>query len=172
MTATHEIQPTSAKQWKGKSSAPVELPSGNFIRIRKMSMSALLATGKLPNSLINVIKKAVDRGTGMAGVEDQMNELISDDKQLAEMARFMDTFVCMISVDPKIHPTPAKEKDRQEDLLYADEVDEEDKSFLFQLTTGGTSDLEQFRAATKASVAAVPGREDIQLPAERTAEAD
>lgn len=172
MTATQDIKPTSARAWKATASVPVELPSGNYIRIRRMSMATLLATGKLPNSLTGIIRQAIDKGTGMVGVEDKMAELMGNEKQLAEMARFMDELITLVSIEPKVHLPPKDDDDRDDDTLYTDEVDEADKSFLFQLVTGGTSDLEQFRQATEASMASLSGREDVQLPAERTAEAD
>lgn len=173
MTAsTQEHRPTSVAQWKKSSAEPVELPSGNFIRVRRMSMSTLLATGKLPNSLVNIVKSAVDKGQGMDGVEDKMSEILADDKQLEEMAKFMDDLICMVAVEPRVHFVPKNEDDRRDDLLYADEIDEADKSFVFQLVTGGTSSLEQFREATAASVAAVSGRQDLELPAERAPEVE
>lgn len=173
MTAsTQEIKPTSVSEWKKSSATPVELPSGFYMRVRRVTMSTLLATGKLPNALVSIVKSAVDKGTGMAGVEDTMSELMADEKSLADMAKFMDDLVVMVSVEPKVHPVPKNEVDRVDDHLYADEVDEQDKSFLFQLVTGGTKDLEQFRKTTEANVAALSGRTDLELPAERTPEAE
>lgn len=160
-------KPTSAKAWKQASAEPIELPSGNYMRVRRIGMQTLMATGKMPNALMNIVRSAVDKGTGMDGVD--MADVVGDEKQLAEMMKFMDDLCCMVSVDPKVHPIPKNEADRDDETLYADEVDMDDKSFLFQLVTGGTTDLEQFRAATDANVAAVSGLQNVELPAVGTA---
>lgn len=165
-------RPTTPQQWKKATTEPVELPSGNYMRVRRMNMSTLLATGKLPNSLVSIVKSAVDKGTGMQGVEDKMGDIVGDEKQLKEMMEFMDDLVVMVSIEPKVEKAPEDEADRREDVLYADEVDQDDKSFLFQVVTGGTTDLEKFREATQANVVALSGRQDVELPAERTAQAE
>jgi hypothetical protein len=43
--------------------------------------------------------------------------------------------------------SPEKESDRDPELLYVDEVDEDDKNFIMSWAFGGTSDLEKFREA-------------------------
>lgn len=173
MTAsTQDTKPTSVSEWKKSAYRPVELPSGKFMRIRRLGMSTLLSTGKLPNALVNIIKPAVDRGTGMEGVEDKMSELMADEHELREMTKFMDELVTMVAMEPKVHKPPKHDEDRDPDLLYTDEIDEADKSFLFQLVTGGTTDLEEFRKATESSVATLSGRQDVQLPAERATQTD
>jgi len=163
--STAPKKPTSVAAWKKNAAEPVELPSGNYMRVRRMSMSTLMATGKMPNSLTAIVKKAVDKGTGVMGVESEMADLIGDEKQLREMAQFLDTLVTMVAVDPPVSPTPETEADRQDDVLYADEIEEEDKSFIFQLVTGGTTDVEQFRAAAEASMASVPGLQNLAVQA-------
>lgn len=164
MTAdTQDLKPTPINEWKKSAATPVELPSGKFMRIRRMSMTALMATGKLPNSLLSIVQSAVAKGVGMDGMEDQMQDIISDTDKLREMAKFMSDLVVMVSVEPKVHPEPQNETDRRDDLLYADEIDEQDKSYLFALVTGGTGNLEQFREAANANVVALSGREDMEL---------
>lgn len=167
MTATRATpkKPTTARQWKKASAEPVEMPSGNFIRIRRMSMSTLIATGKMPNALLGIVQSAVDKGTGMAGVEGKLTEQLSNEKTMTEWAQFMDDLIVMVAVEPAVAPAPENESDRDEDTLYADEVDEQDKSYIFALVTGGTTDLESFRRATEANVAALSGRKDVELQA-------
>lgn len=163
-------RPTSPKEWKKKTQEPVELPSGFYMRIRKMSMTHLLAAGKLPNSLIGMVQGSVDRGTGKSqdtpDLDKVMDDVLDDPKKLREMAEFMDDLLVMVAVEPQVYPVPKDpKKKRDDDLLYADEVDELDKSFIFQLVSGGPADLAQFRETASANVAAVLGREDVELPA-------
>lgn len=178
MTATIPVpeprQASPVGNWKKRTKEPIELPSGEFMRIRRMSMSTLMATGKIPNSLIGVIKKSLDKGVakGAAEAQDEMGDLLSQPKVMQEMGTFLDDLIVLISLEPKVMPTPKKESDRLEDVLYADEVDEDDKSYLFGIVSGGPADLAKFREATAANVAALSGLSDLELPAERTAEAN
>lgn len=165
-------KPTTPRAWKQAQSEPIELPSGNYMRVRRMSMSTLISTGKLPNSLLGIVQSAVSKGTGMAGVEDKMADIMGDQKSLDEMARFMDDLLVMVAVEPKVYRVPDEETDRDDDTLYVDEVDQEDKSFIFQVVTGGTTDLEKFREAAEANVATLSGREDLELPAVGAAQAE
>lgn len=156
-------KPTTVKEWKKAYSEPVELPSGNYMRVRRIGMETLMATGKMPNSLMSMMRSAVAKGTGTEDID--MNSIVEDDKQLKEMVKFMDDLVVMVSVEPKVHASPKDEDVRDDEILYADEVDAEDKSFIFAMVTGGTADLESFRQTTSAGMAALPGREDVELPA-------
>jgi hypothetical protein len=44
---------------------------------------------------------------------------------------------------------------RDDEYIYSDDVDFEDKSFIFNYAVGGTRDLERFRSETKATLDAV-----------------
>ena len=57
---------------------------------------------------------------------------------------------------------------RDEDTLYADEVDLNDKSFIFQFVLGGTADLERFRQELQADVEPVSDGEAVPRKAKRT----
>jgi hypothetical protein len=75
----------------------------------------------------------------------------------------MDNVACRVIVEPKIHPRLTQadvdawnaenpdalvediEELRDDEQLYADELPDDDKSFLFQWISGGTADLATFR---------------------------
>lgn len=57
---------------------------------------------------------------------------------------------------------PANE--RSPEILYTDDVDAEDKSFIFNFVVGGSRDIEAFREATGDDVAVVQSSEDVELP--------
>ena len=87
------------------------------------------------------------------------------------MMEMMDRAAVMCMINPDLHPALTdedvtawnlkhpdemvedKEELRSDEVLYVDELDDEDKSFIFQWLTGGTSDLEQFRKQQSANVA-------------------
>lgn len=150
--------PTAISEWK-KSELPLELPSGKFMECRKASFRVFLAAGIIPNELMQVVQKALSKG-----VEPDMSEFSKDLDKINEMGVMVDRVVVYSSVSPKVHPAPElkenpetgeTEEDRRDDLLYVDEVDDEDKMFIYQWVTGGTRDLAKFRAEFAESVASV-----------------
>lgn len=58
--------------------------------------------------------------------------------------------------------------DRDEEVIYTDDVDMEDKSFIFNFVVGGTRDIASFRDEFSDALATVQPREDVELPPEPT----
>lgn len=142
-----EAKPTAISDFKKKAGGIMELPSGAFVKVRNPGgMKAFLEAGIVPNSLMTIVNNALETGTQpdmskLSGEDGQM-----DEKTLNEMLELMDNITIMVVKDPVISPAPGSEDDRSDDELYIDELDTEDKMFLFQWATGGTRDLEQFRS--------------------------
>lgn len=160
---------TSAAEWKKKAQIPpIELPSGCYMRVRKIGLQALMAMGVMPNSLMAISQRAVNAGKGHdAGLEDaELLDLVNDPKKVKDITEFMDKMLCIVAQEPEVHPVPAPGVERDDELLYTDEVDEEDKMFIFQVVTGGTTDIAEFRSESGAAMATVRGRQDLALPAE------
>lgn len=155
-------QPTSVSAWKKSAEVPILiLPSGNAMRVRKIGLQALMKTGIMPNSLMSYAEKAVKKGKKEEVTEADMVSILADEKQVREIARFMDEVTLLCAQEPEVHRVPEEGVERDPNLLYVDEIDEEDKSFLFQAVMGGTTDVEQFRAEHAGNVAAVRGRENV-----------
>jgi hypothetical protein len=153
---------TSAAAWKKSAQVPpLTLPSGNVMRVRKIGLQALMKTGKMPNSLMAYAERAVKKGKREEVTEQDMLAILQDEEQIKEIATFMDEVTMLCAEEPQVHPVPEAGVERQDDLLYVDEIDEEDKSFLFQAVMGGTTDVETFRAEHAGYVAAVRGRKDV-----------
>ena len=68
------------------------------------------------------------------------------------------------SVEPKVHPAPEDEADRDDDLLYPDDIEDMDKMFVFQWVSGGTTDLETFRQRYSSNMASLGGGAALGLP--------
>jgi len=51
---------------------------------------------------------------------------------------------------------------RQDDLVYADMIDIEDKMFIFNFAVGGTRDVEQFRAGSLQSLGSMDDVKDVE----------
>lgn len=160
---------TSASEWKKKAQIPpLELPSGCYMRVRKIGLQSLMSMGIMPNSLMAISQRAVNAGKGQpAGMEDEeLLDLVNDPKKVKDITDFMDKMLCVVAQEPEVHPVPAPGVERDDELLYTDEVDEEDKMFIFQVVTGGTTDIAEFRRESGTAVAAVRGRQDLALPTE------
>lgn len=149
---------TSTSQWKkgaGAKATDVELPSGNVAKIKQIPMPTLLADDIFPDSLRGFIQEAIggkkDKVEEIIS-EEQMNKLATDPAQIADMFAVFDKVALLAIVEPKVLPAPADEADRDDDLLYIDEVDLDDKAFIFQFCVGGSSDLERFRAESTLAV--------------------
>jgi hypothetical protein len=149
--AEEALRPSSAKDFKKKRGGIFELPSGLMMKLRNPGgMQALLAGGMMPNSLMGVVQKSLDKGQPAQAPDflEQSEEGLPegvDPKMVADMMAMMDNLMQKCAVEPKVYPVPEDESLRDDDLLYVDEIDDEDKMFVFQWVTGGTSDLETFR---------------------------
>lgn len=56
--------------------------------------------------------------------------------------------------------------ERADDVLYTDDVDMEDKTFIFNFVVGGTRDIATFRQEYGDALADVQSGEDVELPSE------
>lgn len=160
---------TSVTEWKKSTLAPPTLlPSGNYMRIKKVGLSIFTKTGMMPNSLMALAQKAIDNGKGghEGPTEDEMAELMSDPQKIQDIADFMARMTIFVAQEPNVYPLPDEGVERDPELLYIDEVDFDDQMFIFQVVTGGTTDLETFREQHGATMASLRGREDLELPTE------
>lgn len=161
-----ESKPSSIKDFKSKSKikADLVLPSGAVVRVHNRGgMRMFLKSGMIPNGLMGIVQQSIEDGT-----EPDMKDLFkgADDNDVdMDMVNDMMIAVDNITVEcwvlPPVLPIPDDEEDRDEDLLYVDEVLEEDKMFVFQWVTGGTSDLERFREEYQSSVDNLERRSNV-----------
>lgn len=156
---------TPVSDWK-KSPEPVELPSGKFIVLSNASLSSFILTGQIPNSLMSVITSSVN--SKKKADKEAMTDILENPKALEDMFKSVDIYVCGVALDPKIHMIPDNPDDRDDELLYIDEVEQSDKMYIFQRGIGGTTDLETFRRELAAGVDLVQQREDVELPPKRS----
>lgn len=150
-----------------KKQAPITLPSGQNVRMRRTSLQAFMTTGIIPNKLMEVAQKAISKGK-----DPEMSELagiITDEGQLTDMIRMMDDAVVHVMIEPKVLPLPEEGEERDPDQLYIDEIDDEDKMFIFNWAVGGTADVEQFRGEATSSLASLAGGKTVAAPAKRAA---
>lgn len=175
-------QATSIREWKAANKpAPLTLPSGFTALVKVPGLAKLLAEGLISDTLTPIAEAAVQSGKGdkaSQGMSDaQMREMAADPKKLSEAFDTFDKVLCFCVIEPHVEYYKYTEitteiasdigkvipdDDRNEDSLYSDEVDLEDKMFIFNVVSGGTKDLEKFRkefGETLDSVQSVPVNE-------------
>lgn len=160
---------TSARDWRGRGGTELELPSGNTALVRNPGIQHFMKIGIIPNSLRGIVSQAIQSGKTDLHTED----LLKDESDLDQLLEMFDKVLIHTVIEPKVKPVPTDEEgqivpleDRDQDFIYPDEVDFNDKAFIFQFAVGGTRDLESFRQQQVASMAAVRPGADVELPTE------
>lgn len=171
--------PTPAAEWKGKvevDGTDLLLPSRNVARVKRLSPEAFLASGMIPDPLTAIVTKAINSKKGMAPAKE-LADMTKDPKKIQSALQLFDrvTAHCVVLPDVQMPPTcvvckqyynvdlrhsdegapnyhPYKEGDRDPAVLYADQVELEDKTFIFQWSLGGTTDLTEFREEQQRTV--------------------
>lgn len=159
---------TSASQWKKTTGHEVEVPSGNTALVRRQGMQTFLKKGVIPNSLMPLVQKAINDGEFDT---KEMLESLDLDK-LEELIQLYDVIVIECVIEPQVSAIPRDDAgngiplaERDQDKLYVDEVDFEDKQFIFQWVVGGTADVEQFRQQQSAAMDALSASNQVVAPA-------
>lgn len=176
------LKPTSAKEWKAKAQEGYELavPSGNVALVRPVGMQAFLDKGLIPNSLREIAMEAIK---GKKAPKLKMDDL--DEEQIVNMMSLFDSVTVHCVIQPEVVPVPLWQnmdpdddyyteneellgrpvpyKRREEvDALWVDDVDIQDKMFIFQFACGGTRSVEQFREEYERSMERISGGEDLE----------
>jgi len=160
---------TSAQEWKKPKSMPLDLPSGNTALVKNPGMRAFLEADLLPNSLMPLVTEALERGKPPS--REALQGKVQDLDMVQQMLQSIDDITIYCVVEPPVRSDRWTTHDevpkgyqigekipdtlRDEDLLYIDEVDDQDKMYIFNWAVGGTRDLERFREEYEESLAAI-----------------
>lgn len=149
---------------QNKQGVDLTVPSGQTCKARRPGMDAFIREGLIPNNLLPIVRKA------MSGKDPDYKEFLEgmDDNMLEDIVRLVDAITIKVVVEPPLFPIPADPAEQRfHDRIYVDDVDFEDKMFIFQWAVGGTADLERFRAEQRSALATVPSGADVERPAEQ-----
>lgn len=129
LTEEYKSQVTSPKEWRQKQLRPVKLPSGIVAILKPVSTELVLRNGNIPDNLTPIVEEFfTGKGKEPTTLED-----------LRKNIDFIN-LVCELSfVYPKFALKP------KEDDFGPDDLDEEDKFFVFSLINKPSSALERFR---------------------------
>lgn len=167
-----EQQPTSAAAWGAKKKGfVVELPSGQFARIkRSLDFTILLKQGRIPNPLNGVIMEMVKNET----TEFDMEKL--DSETLQQFFTLVDDIVCQCFVEPRCQQPPKKKAHQddetydamvdawepEEGCIHVNDVDPNDKMFVFSVAQGAATELAPFRKGPASDVEVVAPVQDVE----------
>lgn len=154
-TPGDHLAPTPASGWK-KSGAVLQLPSGNVMRLKNPGIMELAHQGLIPNSLMSTIMDSIAKGKTDLKPEEMLVNL-----EVSDLFDMMSGAIISMAVEPEVHPVPEPGDPRDPELVYIDDISEEDQLFIWQWATGGTTDVEQFRRERASELAALPGRKAL-----------
>lgn len=144
---------SSAKGWKKNKTTELEVPSGNVCLVIRKPLDTFLKEGRIPNPLLPIVMKAVGGDVSEDDLKAELNDYVESAKEKPEVAQDMitsmtelvDAVVIDCVLEPRVSPALLAGEEYDEDILYVDEVDMDDKMFIFNFVVGGAGDLERFR---------------------------
>lgn len=163
-----ELRISQIGDFKKRLGGTIELPSGFVVKVRNPGgLQAFMMNGTIPNSLMPIIKNALDAGKAPDPKDLMLKNGELDPSLFKAMGEMLDAVALQCIVNPTIHPVPASEDERSDEQLYVDELPFDDKQFLMQWMSGGTKDLETFRQQQQQGVDAVAASQNAVRAAQR-----
>jgi len=150
----------------------LECPSGQLALVRRPGLEGLMSAGVLHqmDTLTPLIEQHKANATGKRAkaVDEQnaMNEILKDPNKMTELIHLLDRVLCHCVVKPEIEMTPNDPTRRAPGVIYADQVDLEDKLFIFNFAVGGSRSVARFRSESSALVGGLQLLEEDEDSAE------
>ena len=146
---------TSANAWKKQTveGTPLRVPSGNTCLVRAPGMGVFMREGVIPNGLMGIIQEAM--ANGRAPDEADLAGMVDDPSKLQQLVELADAVALYCVIEPPLSQAPVDEEGhivpfghalRDPNTLYVDEVDFNDKMYIFNFAVGGTADFAKFPA--------------------------
>lgn len=157
------------KQYKlGRADAgqDLRLPSGNVCLVKRPGPEGLIKAGLLDSldTLTALVQTEHIDSNDPKAMARAVQTMAADKGKLIDAITLMDKVVCHVVLQPPVAMPPG-DGERDPEALYVDEVDEEDKAFIFNFVVGGTRDIETFRKERAELMGGIPAVQDVQLPA-------
>lgn len=172
---------TAANQWKKKEEGhELTVPSGNVCLVRRPGPDLFMGSGMVPNSLLGIVmpllQDAQEKGkegdsspVPVEVLEPLQQNIMEDPEKISDMFVMIDSITLKCVIEPALSPVPEQGEERDPERLYIDDIDFEDKIYIFNYAVGGAADLERFRLGTEAVVAGGQGGSEVSQPTEPTA---
>jgi hypothetical protein len=140
-------------QWRENQKHEATLPSGLVIMLRDVTMTDLLFTGKLPQSMLTIAQAAATDESSKIDLKD----LASNGHDLKLL---VNELVLLCVVEPKIAETP------DEDHIGIDELNGDDKMFIFNWVNREVEQIRPFREGENQPVAVIQPGNGVWHPSE------
>lgn len=163
------LQASAASAFKKKVVDNVMLPSGVVAGLRRLGPTVILSSGSIPDSLMSIVQEALKKGGNSKEAEEKLEkDLASDPSKIAEMVNSIDEIMPKVFAEPPVllhrrrvdagdgtsaplwEDIPDEQRDPEQ--VYTDELELQDKLFVFKYVMGGGSELETFRQQPAAGV--------------------
>lgn len=172
----------------------LQVPSGNTCLVKRPGVEGLIAAGLIDNldQLTALVKTehfdALDPRSkvGKKEAASIADKLLSDLPKVKDLFGLIDRIVLHVVIKPALTPVPepvlvdSGEVDvngdpvilkhypeRDDSLLYVDDVDFSDKMAIFNFVVGGVNDLKPFRDGPTEDVVDLPDVLAVPVPAKR-----
>jgi hypothetical protein len=117
-------------EWRARRLQELDLPSGLHVKVRDVSLTDLALTGRIPNTLMDVIAQA-------NGDEAKTQAAVMDNA--AEFGKMLDVMTKACLVEPAIGDVADAEH------ILLEEIPSEDKLFLFNHLNREAEQMRSFR---------------------------
>lgn len=156
---TQGFIPTSGKEWRKarEEGFPFRLDSGRMVRLRPVSLAALIRRGDIPNLLIPVVADMLWR---KSRTDDRTAEQMAADDSAEEEKWFFDLSGVIIRdclVAPRVVDNP-----QADDEISLDDISFSDQLAIYRFAKLPAEVLEMFLPQQNGDVATLPAGEDIQ----------
>lgn len=129
-------------EWRASRIHDLTLPSGLSVRVRDVTMTDLMFTGRLPDSIVGMAQEAAEKGEG----EFDLANLMKNTQQFNAM---LDTLIGLCLVEPQIGDVADAEH------ITLEELPADDKMAIFAFVNRGAEQLRPFRDGENPSVETV-----------------
>ena len=130
MNQSIDAKRVNLAEWRARRLQELDLPSGLHVKVRDVSLTDLALTGRIPNTLMDVIVQA-------GGDEAKTQAAVMENA--AEFGKMLDVMTKACLVEPAI----ADVADAEHILL--EEIPSEDKLFLFNHLNREAEQMRSFR---------------------------
>lgn len=139
--------------WRASLMHDLILPSGLKVKVRDVTMTDLMLTGKLPDVMLEMAQDASSNGAASVDLKQLT-------KNAAELALLMDALIKLAVVDPPITDQG------DDDHLGLAELNGDDKMFIFNWVNREVEQLRPFREGEAEPVAVVQPGDGLRIEAQ------
>lgn len=159
------------------SAQDVTCPSGQLALVKRPGVQGLIEAGVLHemDSLTGLVESKHIRRVKGGAPEVDVKSLLKEPKQLESVMSVVDRILVYVVVKPELAlaweekdgtRTEIPMADRKPDKVYTDQIELDDKMFIFNYAVGGTRNLERFREQSEAALAGVDAGGAVEGEAE------